>query len=108
MKEIVKLFVIDTFAQERIDAVYIEKERLSFRSKNSGDIVLNTYDSYYCEAAYELDEENTKKFLSSLDADWESLEKVLSKRFVNPAGLDQLKRHCDQHAITYQYSFIIG
>ncbi len=107
MKEITRLFVIDSHAQERLDALYLDGKKLSFRSKNSGDIVLSTYNSYYCEAAYELDEANSEKFVASLDATWDNLDQVVSKRFVNPAGLDQLKRHCDQNEITYQFQFIV-
>ncbi len=107
MKEITRLFVIDTVMQERLDALYLDGKKLSFRSKNSGDIVLSTYNSYYCEAVFELDEANSEKFVASLEATWENLDQVVSKRFVNPAGLDQLKRHCDQNQITYQYQFIV-
>lgn len=107
MKEITRLFEIDIPAQERIDALYLDDETLSFRSKNSGDIVMNTYNSYYCEAVYSLNKENTLKFLDSLQASWNSIGDIVEKKFRSPAGLDQLKRHCDRNNIQYHYEFII-
>jgi hypothetical protein len=107
MKEIKRLYVVDEIEQERLDAVYQEGDTLSFRSKNSGQIVMTTYNSYYCEAVYSLDQANTQKFLASLDSDFETLADVLETRFVSPAGLDRIKRHLDQHQIHYDYEFII-
>ncbi len=107
MKELARVFEINIPAQERIDALYLEDETLSFRSKNSGDIVMNTYNSYYCEAVYALDKENTKKFIDSLQASYDTIGEIVGKKFTSPAGLDQLKRHCDQNNIHYHYEFII-
>lgn len=107
MKEIARMFEIDVPTQGRIDALYLEEETLSFRSKNNGDIVMNTYDSYYCEAVYSLDKENTQKFLDSLQATFETLGDIVKGKFTSPAGLDQLKRHCDKNDIQYQYEFLI-
>lgn len=107
MKEIARLFMIDVPQQERMDSLYSDGETLSFRSKNSGDIVLSTYNSYYCEAVYELDEANTQKFLDSLEATMDTVADIVSDRFTSPAALDQLKRHCDNNGIEYKYEFII-
>lgn len=107
MKEIARLFVIDIPQQERMDSLYLEGETLSFRSKNSGDIVMSTYNSYYCEAVYALDKENTQKFLESLDATLEDVGDIVSDQFTSPAGLDKLKRHCDSNGIEYAYEFIV-
>ncbi len=107
MKEIVRIFEIDIPAQERIDGLYGEGNKLSFRSKNSGDIVENTYNSYYCEAVYALDEANTQKFLDSLEGTFDTIGEIVAKKFTSPAGLDQLKRHCDNNGIEYDYKFIV-
>jgi hypothetical protein len=107
MKEIARLFIIDIPQQERMDSLYLEGNKLSFRSKNSGDIVLSTYNSYYCEAVYALDEANTIKFVDSLDATLENVGEIVSELFTSPAGLDKLKRHCDNNGIAYTYEFIV-
>lgn len=107
MKEIARLFVIDIPQQERMDSLYLDGKKLSFRSKNSGDLVLSTYNSYYCEAVYALDEANSQKFLDSLEATYEDVGEIVGEMFTSPAGLDKLKRHCDAHDIVYEYEFIV-
>lgn len=107
MKEILRLYEVEAIEQDRLDAIYLEDDRLSFRSKNTGQIVMNTYDSYYCEAVYQLDKENTEKFVASLNSSLENLAKDIADQFVSPAGLDRLKRYCDQNNIVYQYEFIV-
>jgi hypothetical protein len=107
MKEIARLFIIDIPQHERMDSLYCDGDKLSFRSKNSGDIVQSTYNSYYCEAVYALNEANTQKFLDSLDASMDTVGEIVSNQFTSAAGLDQLKRHCDKNGIEYDYEFIV-
>lgn len=107
MKEIARLFIIDIPQQERMDSLYQEGNTLSFHSKNSGDVVLSRYNSYYCEAVYALDELNTQKFLDSLEATLDNVGEIVSELFTSPAGLDKLKRHCDSNDIKYDYEFIV-
>lgn len=107
MKELARVFEINIPSQDRVDALYLDGDKLSFHSKNSGDIVVNTYNSYYCEAVYSLDKENTRKFLDTFQASLETIGDVVAKQFTSPAGLDQLKRHCDKNNIQYNYEFIV-
>lgn len=67
MKEIVQLFVIDSPMHERLDGVYEDKGTLTFRSQNSGEVVVARHNAYYCEATYLLDKKNSEKFVKSLN-----------------------------------------
>ena len=105
MREIIRLFSIDTVELERHDGVWYDGKQLSFRSINSGDFVLNSHNAYSIEATYQLDEQATQAFLDSLATDINQLPLVLEQQFASAAAMDRFKRHCDKHNIKYQYFF---